>query len=141
MERYLGYVAWHSRLVQHDQIFEEIMPTVYQLGATSVDGKTQRGDCNNTIYMHRLAMFFALLACGATVISKLPVNTTEAAQYDTLARVCLCLRSPFQGTTLESVQTICLLAHYQWYTLPTLSLEPACKLLIFGLTLGLGVSQ
>lgn len=152
LESYLGYIAWHSRLVRRDQIFEEILPTIYRRGTTGVGGRdvrggggsgpgmAQGGDCNNTLYVHRLALFFALLACGATVHLALPANSAEAARYDTLARTCLSLRSVFQGTTLESVQTIIVLASYQFFTLPSLTFEPAWKTMIFGLTLGLSVS-
>ena len=61
--------------------------------------------------------------------------------YDQLARTALSLRSVFEGTSLESVQTVIILASYQFYTCRLLTFEPAWKTMIFGMMLGVSVSQ
>lgn len=143
VEAYLTHVAWFSRLITREQIVEEIIPIIYKRGApgaSSASGRLQGRDCNDVIYVHRLALFFAIMACSAAVEMSLPANSAEAAVYYALARTSVSLRSVFQGTSLESVQTAVLLAHYQFYSCQTCTFEPAWKMLIFAMTLGLSVS-
>ena len=97
--------------MRRDQIFRGSSSAVYRRGTTGVGGRDARGggdsglgraqggDCNHTLYVHRLALFFALLACGATAHIALPVNSADAARYDTLTRTRLSLHSVFRGTS------------------------------------------
>lgn len=154
VEAYLTHVAWFSRIVTREQIVDELLPMIYKRGtpsAGSVDecgapvsgsgsGRAQSGDCNDVVYVHRLALFFAVMALGAAVETSLPINSNEAARYNGLARTCWGLRPVFQGTSLESVQTVMLFAHYHFSTCQTLVFEPGWKILIFAMTLGLSVS-
>lgn len=151
IEAYFVHVAWYSRLVMREQVFDEILPSVYRRCATGsaaaekpdIDialGRAIGGDYKDTVYVHRLALLFAILACGAAADLAMPVNNEEAQLYEQLARTGISLRSVFEGTSLESVQTVVLLSSYQFYTCRTLTFEPAWKTMIFGMTLGVSVS-
>lgn len=151
-DAYFTHVAWFSRLVMRDQLTEDLLPTVYKHRSTSALAFGARdneigldpavgGDCEDTVYVHRLALLLAVLACGAAADLSMPVYNDEAQLYDQLARTALSLRSVFEGTSLESVQTVIILASYQFYTCRLLTFEPAWKTMIFGMMLGVSVSQ
>lgn len=143
-EAYMIHVAWFSRLLSREQIIDELLPAVYhnpEYGTIrEPPGQSNGGDFEDTVYVHKLALLFAVLACGAAADLALPVQNDEAALYEQLARTAVSLRSVFEGTSLESVQTIILLASYKFYSCRTLTFEPAWKTLIFGMTLGISVS-
>lgn len=139
VETYLEHIRWTSRLVEREQIEEEILPIVYR-HLSQENESTGEGDCTDVRFVHRLALFFAVLACGASVDLSVPAHNAEAKRYDALSRTCVSVCSVFLGTSLESVQTLVLLAHYQFYSSSSCSFEPAWKTLIFALTLGLSVS-
>lgn len=136
IEAYLAHTEWFSCLIRREQVEEEIIPTVYERAVLKTGG-----DYTDIAYVHRLALFLAVLACGAALNSSLPTNNAEAARYNDLAQMCLNLRSVFQETSLENVQTIVLLSHYYLYSGQTLTFDSAWKTLRFALTLGLSVSK
>ncbi|KAI5123018.1 hypothetical protein M0805_007639 [Coniferiporia weirii] len=141
VEAYLGNIAWFCRVVQREQIMEELLPTLYKPFTTCANSgdtygsDTDEEDSGANDFTYRLPLLLTVLACGAVGDLTLPIINEEAELYIQLARATLCLRPIFAGVSMESVQTVLMLAAYQFHSCRSASLEPAWKLMTFGVTL------
>lgn len=139
VEAYLGNLAWFCRPVQRSQIMEELLPSLYKREwiDEAEDGKEGAEEFPE---MHQLALSMALFSCGAVVDLTLPPYNAEAVLFNHLARAALSLKSVFEGTSFETVQTIVLLSKFEFFISKKSSLESAWKLMSFGLILAASVS-
>lgn len=137
VEAYLENLSWFCRPVQREQIMDVLLPALYK--REWVDESDDVPESEESPEMHQLALSLALFSCGAVVDLTLPPYNTEAIIYNHLARAALSLKSVFEGSSFETVQTIVLLAKFQFFVSRKTSLESAWKLISFGLVLAASV--
>ncbi|EJD00583.1 uncharacterized protein FOMMEDRAFT_91493 [Fomitiporia mediterranea MF3/22] len=140
VEAYLSNIAWSLVIVDREQIFEELLPSVYKRPRTS----NALGNGDNEYdkdYINRLALLLAVFGNGAAGDLTLPIGNEEAELFTHLARAALSINSVFTGASMEHVQTIILLAAYGFFACVKSSLEPSWKMLSFGLSLASSVSD
>ncbi|KAL5507868.1 hypothetical protein ACEPAH_5486 [Sanghuangporus vaninii] len=128
VEAYLENTTWLIRLVDREQIMEELIPQIYrrrQNAESSGTGETQSTD------PHALALLLAIFACGAAADLTLPPWNEEADLYHHLASTAIGLRSVFDGTSLHTVQTLAVLGSYDIFSCRKNSLEGTWKLISF----------
>ncbi|OCB85402.1 hypothetical protein A7U60_g7410 [Sanghuangporus baumii] len=128
VEAYLENTTWLIRIVDREQIMEELIPQIYrrrQNAGNSGTGETQSTD------PHALALLLAIFACGAVADLTLPPWNEEADLYYHLASTAIGLRSVFDGTSLHTVQALAVLGSYDIFSCRKNSLEGTWKLISF----------
>ncbi|KAH8113147.1 hypothetical protein DFH11DRAFT_1510936 [Phellopilus nigrolimitatus] len=144
-EAYLGNIAWFCRIVRREQLMEELLPEVYKPLRTHNNLHDESSDSEEDyivgIRSHLLPLLLAVLACGAAGDLTLPLNNDEAEVYVQLARAALSVHSVFWGASTVTVQTVVLLAAYDFCTCRKATPEPAWKMMTFGLSLAASVNR
>lgn len=138
-EAYITNIAWSFVIVDREQIFEELLPSVYKHFRSSAELYGTVDEENN--YTRRLALLLAVFARGAAGDYTLPMANDEAEVYVHLSRTVLSLDSVFVGTSMENIQTVLMLSAYDFASCRNYSLEPSWKIMSFGLTLAASVSS
>lgn len=116
---------------------EELLPALYK--QEWVDVEEDGPESEESPEMHQLALSLAVFSCGAVVDLTLPPYNPEAIIYNYLARAALSLKSVFEGTSFETIQTIVSLSKFEFFVSRKTSLESAWKLMSFGLVLASSV--
>ncbi|KAL0954268.1 hypothetical protein HGRIS_005396 [Hohenbuehelia grisea] len=126
-ESYLAHGAYFFRPAKRDEVFEVLLPTVYnnanarQQRASAADSPGSNEDGQDAsgedVPMepgapHALAMLFMLFALGALLDLNNPPYNQEAERYYALGRGALSLRSVFDGPQVTTVQAVGLMATY-----------------------------
>ncbi|KAL5480285.1 hypothetical protein ACEPAI_1555 [Sanghuangporus weigelae] len=135
-EAFLENVGWLPRPIQRDQIMEELLPMIYKGGWLDLSTrKDDKGKYDGKHKMHNLALALALFACGAASDLTLPPSNLEGKTYHSLALAALNTHSVISpgGASLETVQTIVLIAQYDFFSGDKLTLEAGWKIVSFGL--------
>ncbi|KAL5512411.1 hypothetical protein ACEPAG_3403 [Sanghuangporus baumii] len=135
-EAFLENVSWLPRPIQRDQIMEELLPMIYK--GECLDLATRKDDVgkyDGKHRMHNLALALALFACGAASDLTLLSNNLEGKTYHSLALAALNTHSVISpgGASLETVQTIVLIAQYDFFSGDKTTLEAGWKIVSFGL--------
>lgn len=147
IEAYLGNLAWFTCLVDREQIMEELMPTIYKnrrMGNPSLatgnsynrypevlsseDDESYEGE-----YAARLPLLLAVFALGAAGDLTQPIGSSDGELYHNMAKAALALRPVFSGASMETVQTVMMIATYDFCAARALTLEPAWKMMSLGL--------
>ncbi|KAL5487656.1 hypothetical protein ACEPAI_5764 [Sanghuangporus weigelae] len=137
VEAYLENTTWLVRLVDREQIMEELIPQIYrrrQYAKNGATGETQSTD------PHALALLLAIFACGAVADLTLPLWNEEADVYYHLASTAIGVRSVFDGTSLHTIQALAVLGSYDVFSCRKNSLEGTWKLISFCISLAASVS-
>lgn len=130
VEAYLENTSWFVKLIDREQIVEELLPLFYKRRSTS----GVRGDA------HTLSLLFAIFACGAVADFTLPPWNEEADLYYQLAWTTFGLRSMFEGTTLQTIQALAVIGSYDIFSCRRNSLEGTCKMIGYCMSLAVSVS-
>ena len=133
-EAFFRNLSWFVAPIERSHFVTEIIPLFYPRRKPIQPGHVQPE------HSHDLALLFVLFACGSVGdLTQSPVNE-EAAQYHTLAKAAMGVRSIMHGASLAGVQTLYLLAGYDFYTGQKSSQEDAWKLVTLGSSLAAAVS-
>ncbi|OCB89593.1 hypothetical protein A7U60_g3191 [Sanghuangporus baumii] len=135
-EAYLENICWLPRSIQRDQIMEDLLPMLYKGKSLDLSSrKDDMGKYDGKHKMHHLALALALFACGAAGDLTLPPSNSEGKTYHTLALAALNTHSVMSpgGASLETVQTITLIAQYDFFSGDKSTLEAGWKIVSFAL--------
>ncbi|KAL5527775.1 hypothetical protein ACEPAG_6576 [Sanghuangporus baumii] len=132
VEAYLENTAWFVRLVDREQIMEELIPQIYRRRQFAKNNAT---DGTQSTDPHTLALLLAIFACGAVADLTLPLWNEEADLYYHLASTAIGLRSVFDGTSLHTIQALAVLGSYDIFSCRKGSLEGTWKLISFCISL------
>ncbi|KAH8113139.1 hypothetical protein DFH11DRAFT_1878702 [Phellopilus nigrolimitatus] len=136
-EAFLENLAWFFRPIQREQIMEDLIPLIYKKRRRSehagAESNIITGSECTAVRMHELALALMVFSCGAAGDLTLAPRNAEAELYNQLARAALSAQPVFScGVSLETVQTVLLLASYDFYTCTKITLESAWKMMSFG---------
>ena len=137
-ETYLENFGWFFRPVLRDQIFEELLPSVYAWARAS--DALDPGDMS-AADVHQIALLFALFSCGALADLTLPPDNEEAPVYNRIAKAALSRENLFGVANLQIIQALSLLGAYDLYLCSKNSLEFSWKMMSFSMILGSSVSS
>ncbi|KAL5482658.1 hypothetical protein ACEPAI_9252 [Sanghuangporus weigelae] len=132
VEAYLENTSWFVKTVDREQIMEELLPLFYKKRSSS-SGNVQADP-------HSLTLLFAIFACGAVADLTLPPWNEEADLYYRLAWMGFSLRSIFDGTSLQTIQALAIIASYDIFSCRRNSLEGTCKMISYSMSLAVSVS-
>ena len=132
---------------------EELMPTIYKnrrMGNPSLatgnsynrypevlsseDDESYEGE-----YAARLPLLLAVFALGAAGDLTQPIGSSDGELYHNMAKAALALRPVFSGASMETVQTVMMIATYDFCAARALTLEPAWKMMSLGLIIASSV--
>lgn len=144
IDAHYKYQGGMCRPVLREQLVSEILPRIYDAAwkrANPSDVDADSSDYSDEpLYAHQLAVFYAMLACGATANMCPPVHDQDASRYEQLARMALAIGAIIENTTLEVVQAVALLADYQVFANIPMGFEQIWKIFTFAIILGMDVS-
>lgn len=109
-EIFLEFFSWNCQLVRREDLIEDFLTPVYKAKKESEESTYE---ANTQISPHKLAFLFLVFAQGALMDLTLPAYNEEAERYHHYARAALALRSLIDRPTVETVQSIALMAHYR----------------------------
>lgn len=132
-ETYLENFSWVLRVVQRDQLFNELLPTQYRRLSHAQE------DTNASVMTaHELALLLAVFATGSLADLTLPSFNDDAERYYQMALAALSVSPVLGSPTLAAIQTLALLAAYNAHSGRTYSLDLSGS--FFSLAAHLGVS-
>lgn len=137
IEAYLENISWIHRVIDREQIVEDLVPRVYWRRRSS-----RNNDANGVTMTdpHMLSTLLGVFACGAVAdLTRSPWNE-EAELYHNLAWTAVSLRPVFDGANLHTVQTLSLLGTYDVFSCRKTSLDGTWKLIGFCMSLASSVS-
>jgi len=133
-ETYLENFSWVLRVVQRDQLFNELLPTQYRRLSHAQE------DTNASVMTaHELALLLAVFATGSLADLTLPSFNDDAERYYQMALAALSVSPVLGSPTLAAIQTLALLAAYNAHSGRTFSLDLSGS--FFSLAAHLGVSM
>ncbi|KAF7979209.1 hypothetical protein HWV62_43150 [Athelia sp. TMB] len=109
-EIFLEFFSWNCQLVRREDLIEDFLTPIYN--AKKESGSSIHDEASQ-ISPHKLAFLFLVFAQGALMDLTLPAYNEEAERYHHYARAALALRSLIDQPTVETVQSIVLMAHYR----------------------------
>ncbi|KAF7987007.1 hypothetical protein HWV62_97 [Athelia sp. TMB] len=109
-EIFLEFFSWNCQLVRREDLIEDFLTPIYN--AKKENGSSIHDEASQ-ISPHKLAFLFLVFAQGALMDLTLPAYNEEAERYHHYARAALALRSLIDQPTVETVQSIVLMAHYR----------------------------
>ncbi|KAL5507849.1 hypothetical protein ACEPAH_5467 [Sanghuangporus vaninii] len=136
IEAYLENISWLVRMVDREQLTEELMPQIYRRkrpGLGSASHETRR------THPHVLALLLAVFATGAVADLTLPPWNEEADLYYHLSWTAMGLESLFNGTNLYTIQALAVLGGYDIFSCRRTSLENSWKIISFCLSLAASI--
>ncbi|KAL5501529.1 hypothetical protein ACEPAH_8789 [Sanghuangporus vaninii] len=133
VEAYLENTSWIVKMVDREQIVEELLPLFYKKRSSSA-GNVQADP-------HSLTLLFAIFACGAVADLTLPPWNEEADLYYRLAWMGFSLRSIFDGTSLQTIQALAIIASYDIFSCRRNSLEGTCKMISYSMSLAVSTDR
>ncbi|OCB89544.1 hypothetical protein A7U60_g3236 [Sanghuangporus baumii] len=136
IEAYLENISWLVRMVDREQLMEELMPQIYRRkrpGLGSASHETRR------THPHVLALLLAVFATGAVADLTLPPWNEEADLYYHLSWTAMGLESLFNGTNLYTIQALAVLGGYDIFSCRRTSLENSWKIVSFCLSLATSI--
>ncbi|KAL5524585.1 hypothetical protein ACEPAF_9725 [Sanghuangporus sanghuang] len=131
VEAYLENTSWFVKMVDREQIVEELLPLFYKKRSSSAE--------NVQADPHSLTLLFAIFACGAVADLTLPPWNEEADLYYRLAWMGFSLRSIFDGTSLQTIQALAIIASYDVFSCRRNSLEGTCKMISYSMSLAVSI--
>ncbi|KAF8517954.1 hypothetical protein BU17DRAFT_49227 [Hysterangium stoloniferum] len=127
IEIYFAHSAWCQNPLPREEfmtlVFRECYPN--NVPATSLEH----------VSSHRLSVLFMIFALGALMDVNRPFCSTEAEEFHTLARACLCVEPVYENSSLHSVQSMHLMIWY--YTLAPSRRTHGYRLAIWGVVIKL----
>ncbi|KAF7979231.1 hypothetical protein HWV62_43194 [Athelia sp. TMB] len=109
-ETYLENFSWNCQLVTRPELFADFLAPIYK---AKKDREVSTGQAIIQISPHKLAFLFLIFAQGALTDLTLPAYNDEAKTYHHYACAALALRSLINAPTVETIQTMVLMAHYR----------------------------
>lgn len=131
-ETYLENFSWVLRVVQRDQLFNELLPTQYKRLSHA-----QEDPNASEMTAHELALLLAVFASGSLADLTLPPFNDEAEQYYQMALAALSVTPVLGSPTLSAIQALSILGAYNAHSGRTFSLDLSGS--FFSLAAHLGV--
>jgi len=140
-DAFTGTFCWWVRPVTHEQLYDELLPMVYNRFGQDVHGQapTAEGTHSGQADRHDLALLFIILACGAHADFNLPFHNEDTKRYRQLARAALASKSVFDTATLSAVQAIALMAQLDVLLGRDNALESSWRLMCLTLSLAMSI--
>lgn len=134
-ETYLEHSSWYFQLVLRSEFIAEVLTPIY-------DAKHQResGEYEKEISPHTFAFLYLVFAQAVLVDLTLPAYDEEAEKFHYYARAALALRSLVDSPTVETVQSVLLMAHYRGGAGERYTKESVCALSSLACKLAMSVS-
>lgn len=146
-EAYLENLSWFFRPVDRQQIMEDLIPLVYKRkrptpAYTNAESPAPQETLqfDQRVDLHELALMLMVFACGAAGDLTLPPYNDEAELYMQLARTALGLQPVFEGASMSTIQTICMIGAYDVFSGRNNNLEACWKILTMGFSMSTSVS-
>ena len=107
-ETYLEHSSWYFQLVLRSEFIAEVLTPIY-------NAKHQResGDYETETSPHTFAFLFLVFAQAVLLDLTVPAYDEEAETFHYYACAALALRSLVDSPTIETVQSVLLMAHYR----------------------------
>jgi Fungal specific transcription factor domain len=112
-DTYLEHAAWLFRTVSHQQLMDELLPTIYQR-----EPRNLIPDYEDYGSPHALCLLFIIFALGALVDTDQEAFSAEATHYYQLAKAALGLQSVFVRPRLMTIQALNLMSVYNAMSQP-----------------------
>ncbi|KAL5487639.1 hypothetical protein ACEPAI_5747 [Sanghuangporus weigelae] len=136
IEAYLQNISWLVKMVDREQITEELMPQIYR---RKRPGRSSASHETRPTHPHALALLLAVFATGAVADLTLPPWNEEADLYYHLSWTAMGLESLFNSTNLYTIQALAVLGGYDIFSCRTSTLENSWKIISFCLSLAASI--
>jgi len=109
-ETYMEQAAWMFRPILRDELFDDILAPIYKIYRERKEGVRM----NLSNLSHTLALLYLVFAQGALMDLTLPPFSADAENYYILGRMALSTRPLYELPTTQTIQSVCLVAYYQF---------------------------
>jgi hypothetical protein len=141
-ETYLECFSWICRAVQRDQLFSELLPTIYKRKQNgSEPSNVPKSHAQKTSSdLHDISLLLTVFATGALADQTLPPYNEEAEHYYQLSLAAMSLTQVLGTPTLAAVQAITLMGCYNAQCGRHSTLDVSGSLINLACNLGINVS-
>ncbi|KIJ55221.1 hypothetical protein M422DRAFT_774306 [Sphaerobolus stellatus SS14] len=109
-EIYFDHFAWCSLPIPKDELYDILNNDIFT-ERTNTE-RIMPTSLNAKISLHRLSLILMVFALGALFDANTPICSVEAEDYHSLARAALCGDQIFNSTSLDCIQSMCLMVWY-----------------------------
>lgn len=141
-ETYLECFSWICRAVQRDQLFSELLPTIYKRKRSSQFSDPASKSASQQMTssdLHEISLLLMVFATGALADQTLPPYNEEAEHYYQLSLAAMSLTQVLGTPTLAAVQAITLMGCYNAQCGRHSTLDVSGSLITLACNLGVNV--